>query len=127
MTYRNIITKILFFGLLRSRKVIEYFKNSIPQLFVWPSLQLAYRFDVPVEEPDFVDGLDGPQDLVAESEGRGQTEGAPGLRPPQLCQVLALQLHHHVVKPLVTTATDEPTHVVPPCPKKWSSIAKKNI
>lgn len=35
----------------------------------------TYGFDISVEEADFVDGLDGPEDLVAETEGGREREG----------------------------------------------------
>ena len=67
---------------------------------------------LPVKKADVVDGLDSLEDLVAQSEGGGEGEGSPGLGPPQLGQVLALELHHHVVEAVVAAAPDEPADVV---------------
>lgn len=73
----------------------------------------AHRFDVPMKKADLVYGLNSAEDLMAEPQGRGQAEGSSGLGSPQLRQVLALQLHHHVVEALVTAASNEAAHVVP--------------
>ena len=62
-----------------------------------------------------MDGLDRVQDLVAEPQRGRQGEGAARLRAPQLGQVAALQLHHHVVEAVVPAAADEATHVVSAC------------
>ena len=67
-----------------------------------------------MEEADFVYGFYGSQDLVPETECCGEAEGAPGLRPPELRQVLRLQLHHHVVEALVAAAPDEAAGVLAP-------------
>jgi len=69
------------------------------------------RLDVTVEEANVVDGLDALQDLVAESERCREGERAAGLCPPQLRQVLSLQLHDDVVEPVVPAAADEPANV----------------
>lgn len=59
-----------------------------------------------------MDSFNGPEDLVSETQGGGQGEGASGLRSTQLRKVLRLQLHHHIVESLVPAAPDEATHMV---------------
>jgi len=58
-----------------------------------------------------VDGLDALQNLVSEPERRREGECAAGLCPPQLRQVLSLQLHDDVVEPVIPAAADEPANV----------------
>ena len=50
--------------------------------------------------------------LIAEPERGGEAERAPGLRPPELGEVLALELHHDVVEAVVAAAPDEAAHVL---------------
>lgn len=50
--------------------------------------------------------------LISEPQRGGEAEGAPRLRPPQLGQVLALELHDDVVEAVVAAAPDEAAHVL---------------
>ena len=54
-----------------------------------------------------------------------QREGASRLSAPQLCQVTTLQLHHHVVKPRVATATYETADMFFACKEKKTRIKDK--
>uniref|UniRef100_A0A1B6KQV4 Protein kinase domain-containing protein n=1 Tax=Graphocephala atropunctata TaxID=36148 RepID=A0A1B6KQV4_9HEMI len=65
-----------------------------------------------MEEPHLVDAVYGLEYLVAEAQGGGQGECATWLCTPQLCKVLALELHHHIVEPIIAPATDESAYVV---------------
>ena len=73
-----------------------------------------------MEETDFVNAFDGFEDLQAQTQAGRQREGAPRLGPPQFGQVAPLQLHHHIVEPVVPAAADETAHVFLACNDKFN-------
>lgn len=76
-----------------------------------------------MKKPDRVDRLDRSEYLQPDPERGAEGERPAGLRAPQLGQVFALQLHHHVVEAIVPAAPDEPADVL----LSWKFILKINF
>lgn len=68
-----------------------------------------------MKKPNRVNGLDRSEYLQPDPERGAQRERPAGLRAPQFGQVFALQLHHHVVEPVVPAAPDEAADVLFTC------------
>lgn len=66
--------------------------------------------DIPVENSEGVDGLDGTHDLNRKPADGGEGKRAPGLVLTEVREVLPEQLHDQKVDVVLTTARDELWH-----------------
>lgn len=87
---------------------------------------VTHGFDVAMEESDFVDALDGFENLQSQSETGRERKGSPGLGAAQFGQVAALQLHDDIVEPIVAAASDEAADVLFAW-KKGKQMGKKRV
>ena len=75
-------------------------------------LFVTYRLDIPMQEAHRVYCLYAPQYLHAQPDCSPHSKTSAWLTAPQLRQVLSLQAHHHIVKPVITATADKTTHMV---------------
>ena len=65
-----------------------------------------------MKKPSMVNCLYCFHDLVSQTKRSFMAEYSMRLITPQLCQIIALQRHHYVVKIIISTTTKEFTYVI---------------